>query len=218
MDPNPKTNSTNIRNLANQNVNSPRSRGPGSPQVINPNKSSEAITKNERQLIITSKTQTGEVYQVAAALALDPNTDVLVLDKEVLADNDPLLVFFQQAADSKIGERVRKLGLPQSKILYEALTNNYKIKNSSYDGYVTSYHALAERLSQRKSVGWIFDPQGNDGTRQVICSRLDTDFRNSILQDHEDIRYWKGGWGEYLINRIKVWNPISYVNCKAIMN
>jgi hypothetical protein len=105
------------------------------------------------QLIVTSKTQTGEVYQVAAALALDPNTDVLVVDNEKWTNEDPLIKFYQRAAnassDPKIRQRVRSLCFEQPTILYKALTKGCD---------------LIQNLSEQKSVEWIKNSQKSDLT------------------------------------------------------
>lgn len=66
-------------------------------------------TTSKRQLIITLADQTGDTMHVAGALALDSNTDALVLFKGGAEEADALLQFYRKAAASNVGDLIPRV-------------------------------------------------------------------------------------------------------------
>lgn len=149
---------------------------------VDPNKTSSSVF----HLIVTAPSQTGDVYHVAAAVALDKYTDVMVLgpegDLEVLGDktlpdSDPLIKYYEQAAaaSSDVAQSTRKrvhnIGYIKPKLINDGL-----IKFND---------------DEPKSVDWIIDPTSTDSkTRQETLKALKSANVTSGEYDLESFRVW----------------------------
>lgn len=102
----------------------------------------EQSNANERCLIVTVPSQTGDVYHIAGALALDKNVDVLVICQNETEALDPAFDFYKQAANGD-NSRVKSFTFPTTakfdaaKSLYKILTTHdlvYYLKNPAFSG------------------------------------------------------------------------------------